>query len=87
MKNQKPPHFRGIEVKWMPITNTKPARIQLYDTRQGQRKYIPVVDDEHIVFTATEYLSTRGIPVFGFSGDHHRGVYHLFTNDFTESIR
>lgn len=71
----------------MNSTNTRPARLQLYDTRQGVRKYIDVVDDEHVVYTTQVYLGKRGILVQGFSGDHHRGVYVLFTDNFTESIR
>lgn len=80
-------HLRGIEVKYMPPTNFKGARIRIYDTRHLERVIIDYdYSTRGTIEDAMTFLLIRGIEIDSFTYNEKNGTYTILTKDFATSI-
>tara|TARA_R100001463_G_scaffold66729_2_gene120355 strand:+ start:1084 stop:1392 length:309 start_codon:yes stop_codon:yes gene_type:complete len=80
-------HLRGIEVKYMPPTNHKGARIKIYDTRHEVRKIISYnYSYNNARDEAIDYLMARGIEINSMTYNEKTHTHTLLTLDFATSI-
>ena len=77
--------YRAFEIKYIPITNTKGARVSIKDLRFDKSKRIPYnYEFNNIYQIAESYLSGIGIKCIGVS-ETPQG-YILFTDNFETQI-
>lgn len=82
-------NLRSFTVTYLPYTNTKPARVSIFDNRHRKRKIIPYHNDssehtghEEIAF---DYLESIGI-VCWYQTQGKKG-FILLTKDFATQLK
>ena len=80
-------HLRGIEVKYMPPTKFKGAKIKIYDTRHEVRKIISYnYSYNNARDEAIDYLMARGIEIDSMTYNEKTHTHTLLSLDFATSI-
>ncbi len=80
-------HYHGLQVKFLPATNTKGARVKIISLRHNTSKTLQF--DYEFSTTkdiAIDYLQKNGIEVLGFIAPETTALsdsYILFINDFS----
>jgi len=82
---------RAFEVNMLPVTNTKPTRIQIRDIHMGYLYDVKVIlnydHNEEYWIQAENYLFEKGILIDCHFYDERKGNMILITNNLTRSIK
>ena len=77
-------HYRGLEVKFLPPTNTKGSRVKITDKRNHKSVTIPYDYRTDSLNTAVNYLAEKGFNIIGFidMDDHYVVLCDNWGDDF-----
>jgi len=78
-------NLRAFRIKFIPVTNTKGARIGIKDLRNNKNKVIPFNYKEDTKEGAITYLKKIGIKI-KFSCEENK-YYYLLTDDFQTILK
>ena len=76
-------HLRGFEISVLPVTNTKPRRVKIFDTRHEVRTIISWNYDKNTsAEIAIDYLKSQGIEIIAYTYNEKEYRYTLLTDNF-----
>jgi len=83
-------NLRSFSVNYVPWTNTKPARVRIYDNRNNVYLFIPYFsnegeDNDRVENIAHQYLRTKGIEC-SYLSQNKKG-FLLLTHNFETQIK
>ena len=79
-------NYRMFECKYLPVTDTKPMRMRITDTRFNKSVVISRRDRDQFIDDCIDVLTAMGITLTGKSWNEKTGMSYLFTEDFDTQL-
>lgn len=79
-------NLRAFQIKFIPVTNSRGARVSIKDLRFNKTKFIPYdYEEENIKEMANNYLKTLGINCL-YGAELNESAYIILTDNFELQI-